>query len=689
MRLTTTLIAATALTAAFAAGRADARPMEIEDLASIQHAYGLAISPDGETLAYGVSVPRDVLSGEEDGTPRRRLYVLGQDGEPRQFLETEKGLGGIAFGPQGERLLFRSRRGDDEHTALYAISLAGGEARKVFAHDTSIGDFAMSPDGETLYFAAAEDGEETAEKLSEKGFKAHAYEENLDFTHLWRVDLTQPDAEAEAIFTEGDVSSIELSSDGETLVAAVAPTPLVDDYYMKRRFHVLDASDGSVDAVIETPGKIGGFDISPDGSTLAFHAGTDINDTSTGVLMVADLDTGEFEQLTPDAEQHVMEVDWVGDDAILTTVHRGVESELMVYDTAGQAAGALAVPNDLVVRGVAVRPDTELAFIADSAAHPRAVFRHGGDSSVEKVSNHNGWLDEIDIMPQRAYRYTARDGVEVEGVLITPEGRPPRGGWPLILPVHGGPEAHDSDGWLTRYSDPGQIGAGRGYAVFYPNYRGSTGRGVAYAKAHQDDYAGKEFNDLVDAVNALAEEGIIDADRAGITGGSYGGYASMWGATALSEHFAASVAFVGISNQLSKFGTTDIPNEMYHVHSRRWPWEDNWMNLLKRSPIYHVGEATTPTLILHGEEDTRVHPSQSMELYRSMKVRTDTPVRLVFYPGEGHGNRKAAAQADYAMRMMRWMDQYLARGAKRDAEKPDFDLGLMERFDEDKADSEE
>jgi len=245
------------------------------------------------------------------------------------------------------------------------------------------------------------------------------------------------------------------------------------------------------------------------------------------------------------------------------------------------------------------------------------------------------------------------------------------------------------DGWLTRYSDPGQIGAGRGYAVFYPNYRGSTGRGVAYAKAHQDDYGGKEFNELVDAVNALAEEGIIDADRAGITGGSYGGYASMWGATALSEHFAASVAFVGISNQLSKFGTTDIPNEMYHVHSRRWPWEDNWMNLLKRSPIYHVGEATTPTLILHGEEDTRVHPSQSMELYRSMKVRTDTPVRLVFYPGEGHGNRKAAAQADYAMRMMRWMDQYLARGAKRDAEKPDFDLGLMERFDEDKADSEE
>ncbi|MEM7730081.1 MAG: prolyl oligopeptidase family serine peptidase [Pseudomonadota bacterium] len=265
-------------------------------------------------------------------------------------------------------------------------------------------------------------------------------------------------------------------------------------------------------------------------------------------------------------------------------------------------------------------------------------------------------------------------------MLITPEGRAPRGGWPLIMTVHGGPEAHDSDGWVTAYSRPGQFGAGDGYAVFYPNYRGSTGRGVAYAKEHQDDYAGAEFNDLVDAKNALVEAGIADADRVGITGGSYGGYASMWGATAQSEHFAASVPFVGISNQVSKFGTSDIPNEMHLVHSLRWPWEDNWMNLLERSPIFYAGESTTPTLIMHGERDTRVHPSQSMELYRSMKVRTDTPVRLVFYPREGHGNRRAAARLDYAYRLMRWMDTYLAEDATRNDPMPEFDLGMAEKL---------
>jgi dipeptidyl aminopeptidase/acylaminoacyl peptidase len=116
--------------------------------------------------------------------------------------------------------------------------------------------------------------------------------------------------------------------------------------------------------------------------------------------------------------------------------------------------------------------------------------------------------------------------------------------------------------------------------------------------------------------------------------------------------------FVGISNNISKWGTSDIPEELYLVHSRQRLWED-YQGFLERSPIYHAGDAQTPLLILHGKEDTRVHPAQSMELYRHIKTRTDTPVRLVHYPGEGHGNRRATAQLDYNLRMMRWFDQYV------------------------------
>ena len=128
---------------------------------------------------------------------------------------------------------------------------------------------------------------------------------------------------------------------------------------------------------------------------------------------------------------------------------------------------------------------------------------------------------------------------------------------------------------------------------------------------------------------------------------------SNWAST----HFA-SCSFLEISDLISKFGTTDIPNEMYQVHSRRQPWED-WDWFRERSPVYHVQKARTPILILHGKNDPRVHPSQSMELYRYLKTLGQTPVRLVLYPGEQHGNRKAAAQYDYSLRLVRWMEHYL------------------------------
>jgi dipeptidyl aminopeptidase/acylaminoacyl peptidase len=97
---------------------------------------------------------------------------------------------------------------------------------------------------------------------------------------------------------------------------------------------------------------------------------------------------------------------------------------------------------------------------------------------------------------------------------------------------------------------------------------------------------------------------------------------------------------------------------MAMVHARKYLWDD-WEYFVKRSPIYYVEKARTPLLIMHGKDDPRVHPSQSLELYRQLKLLNRTPVRLVWYPGEGHGNRKAAARYDYNLRMMQWFEHYL------------------------------
>lgn len=284
------------------------------------------------------------------------------------------------------------------------------------------------------------------------------------------------------------------------------------------------------------------------------------------------------------------------------------------------------------------------------------------DEKQTRLTHSNKWLNDVALAKQESITIKARDGIEIGGVLVYPLNYQQGQRYPLIMSVHGGPESHDKDGWLTAYSRPGQLAAAQGYAVFYPNYRGSTGKGVEYSKLGQNDYAGKEFDDLVDLKNHLVNIGLVNEKSVGITGGSYGGYASAWGATKLTKHFAASVMFVGISNQLSKFGTTDISNEMHLVHARSYPW-DKWQWYLERSPIYWVEKSETPLLIMHGKADPRVHPAQSMEMYRYMKVHGKT-VRLVYYPGEGHGNRRAAAKYDYSLRLMRWMDNYLKHDNK-------------------------
>jgi fermentation-respiration switch protein FrsA (DUF1100 family) len=97
---------------------------------------------------------------------------------------------------------------------------------------------------------------------------------------------------------------------------------------------------------------------------------------------------------------------------------------------------------------------------------------------------------------------------------------------------------------------------------------------------------------------------------------------------------------------------------MFLVHHRKWLWDD-WEYFARTSPIYHLDKAKTPLLILHGKSDPRVHPSQSLELYRHLKVRGKAPVRLVLYPGEGHGNRRAASRLDYNLRMLQWLEHYL------------------------------
>lgn len=644
--------------AALAPAPALARPMTPEDVTRLADVGGIAVSPDGTRIAFGLNQLPDILSGEENGTTDTTLHVATAANVAQEFLPEGMDVSGIRFSPDGRMVTFLWKpEGDDAHTALYGIPVAGGSHRQLAAVDgADIRSYEWAPDGRTVYaiVAAAEDAARTRE--NEAGFNAIIYQEEQRFNRLFALTPNAPEGTTpREIAVDGHVTEVRVAPDGSWLALRRAPTTLVDDSFTQQRVVIVDSDDGDVRTTIETPGKIDDFEISPDGSVMSLIAAVDQHDPAPTTLHMVNPATGTFTAVNAGAAEAVVDTEWLADGRLATIVHVGAQSELRYYDASGTVT-ATVDPGALILRRIDAAGN-RLAAVADAPQHPSELFLLDGSSFVRWTS-HNPWLADIDMGAQRTMTYQSRDGHTIEGIVIEPVGGAPAGGAPTILTVHGGPEAHYSNGWLTRYSMAGQVGAGSGYAVFYPNYRGSTAYGTDFSKLHQGDYAGGEFNDLVDGIQALGAEGLVDLDRVGITGGSYGGYATAWGATALTEHFAAAVMFVGISNQISKFGTGDIPMEMYLVHSRAWPWDD-WQAMLEVSPIFHAGQSQTPTLILHGQDDPRVDAGQSFELYNALKIRTDTPTRLILYPGEGHGNQRAAARYDYNIRLMRWMDHYL------------------------------
>lgn len=672
-----------------------------QHVAKLRIVTSAVISPDGKQVAYILGVPRNIPK-ETDGPAWAELHVVDANGTATPFVTGQVNIDNIAWTPDGKAISFITKRAGDPFKALYVIPVRGGESRKVISHGSDVLGYSWASDNKRVAFLAAEPIAKDKKTLREQGFDQEIYEEDVPVVRVWTANVD--DGKAEMVKLTGSASELHWSPAGDKLAVALAPTPHVDDSLMFRKVHIADLKTGLA-TNLNNPGKMGQIAWSPDGKTLAVISGADKHDPMQGRIWIESKHMKGWTDVLPNFAGHVESIAWADARTLVYQASQGcwttvgtiddlwaseIDAKVHFKHHERSLPTARAVPvGDVVdpqkgrpvkLRKVLIKTEgpilgnvtsaradsnfrhvrgTSLAFIAQTAKHPPEVYYIGpDDKEPRRLTDSNPWLRTMRFAEQQVIKHRARDGLELEGVLVRPLDEKKGQRYPLILAVHGGPESHIPNGWITRYADPGQVGAARGFAVFYPNYRGSTGRGVAFSMLGQREAAGKEFDDLVDAVDHLVKEGLVDTKKVGITGGSYGGYATAWGSTYYSDRFAAGVMFVGISDSISKFGTTDIPEEMFLVHHRKRLWDD-WDYFLKSSPIYHSDKHKTPLLILHGKVDPRVHPSQSLSLHRHLKIRNQAPVRLVLYPGEGHGNRRAATRLDYNIRLMQWMEHYL------------------------------
>ncbi len=632
-------------------------PQELLQLKMVRSAL---VSPDGQYIAYTLRVPR--AADDEPGSAYSELYVYRlKDQQTIPFITGKVQVYGLQWRPDSKALTFIDKREGDDFRQVYQILLDGGEAQPITGVKVNISRYLWHPSGKYLLLSATEPPSKKEKFLKKKGYDFIYYEEEWKHINLYRYDLDSK--ELKQITHDITVLDFAFDPKGEQLIAKMTEKNLIDYYYMFTHLYKVNLENGTYQKVSQNKGKLGNFAVSPDGKWLAYSAALDEHDNAVSQAFLINLEQPNqpARNLTPENYRgHVVWVGWKDKTHLLYGAAEGVYNLLYEFNLKNNKRKKLLDgAKEQVVFGMPSFSKNRkvFAFTASSPNFPSELFVWKPGKKIKKVTNSNPILTGKKLGQQKVISYKSRDGWTIEGLLIYPVDYKQGQKYPLVVQVHGGPESHYSNGWLSYYSSPGQVLAGRGYFVFYPNYRASTGYGVEFAMQGFGDPAGKEFDDIADGIKYLIAQGLVDENRVGLGGGSYGGYAAGWFATYYTKLVKAACMFVGISDMISKKGTTDIPYEELLVHAGK-KIEEEWQKALERSPIYWAHQSQTALLIFGGAADTRVHPSQSLELYRRFKMN-DKTVRLVQYPGEGHGNRRQPGQIDVLYRVLDWYDWYL------------------------------
>lgn len=628
-----------------------------EDIVSLHDVSDVELSPDGRSVAYVLRVPSPLA---EPGRAHSQIWLVDTAGKQRPRRYTPEGQSSWAprWSPDGREIAFLSKRPGDDSTRVYVLAIDGGEAQPLFETPSSVSSFAWSPDGTQIAYTSARATDE-AERERKAGHDWVVDEDGETKARLFvvtRETATETGTETEIATGGQHVIDFRWAPDGQRLALRTSERASIDATMMYSSLSTVALTGGGDPIPLSaTAGKLGRFEWSPDATQIAFLGAADLHDSTAGIVYVVPASGGEAKPLTASLETTGTWLGWRNPDTIVLLAEQGTKTS--IFAVASDGATKPIVKAGPICHELSLGPKGELACVGDTAAHPREVFTGRLGGSLTRLTVSNPTLLTRTLGEQSVVTWTGEDELALDGVLIKPVGYQAGTRYPLAVLPHGGPEGVSLDGWTTRATYPAQLFATRGYMVFMPNYRGSAGRGSAFAKSDHKDLGGKEFNDVLAGIDKLAADGLIDPDRVGMGGWSYGGYFSGLAATTYSDRFKAAMIAAAITNWVSFTGTTEIEHENSLVHWNLWPWDD--MTLAwERSPLAHIANAKTPALIVHGAADTRVPTGQSQELYRALR-HLGVPTQLVMYPREGHGISENVHGLDFINRFLDWFDTHV------------------------------
>ncbi len=625
--------------------------MTTDDGLDLNRLAGAWIHPNGETVLYGKSE----LNWEKNKR-ETKYYAVTSDGKKRHQYLGKAGGSDLKYSPNGTYLSFKRKVEDSQQ--LFLMPTTGGEAIQLSKHKSSIGQYAWSADEKRIYFLANKAKSKEEKKKKKDGYDSYVVDEGPNgqregsWNNVWVIDVEQ---KKESQLTKGQhiLRNLAVSPQGGKL-AFTRRTENRRNQGNLSEIYLFNIADSSLIQLTDNQAPEGGLQWSPNGSKIAYTA-VDNQEwlLRNAKIWLLDPQTKKQEVISEGFEGNIRRFFWGKDSEMI--FFSGLEkTETNVYrlEVTSKSVNAITkVKGSMNLLGLD-KDQNNVLFSKGDARNPSDLFITTTSSFAPiQLTDLNPKLqDSIHLASMKVIKWKSSDDLEIEGLLYLPPDFDESKKYPLLLHIHGGPAGVFTNSFRSNY----HVWAGLGYVQLCPNVRGSSGYSDQFLQGNTKDIGGMDYEDLMAGVDFLIEEGYVDADRMAVRGWSYGGILGGTTITKTNRFKAASLGAM-VSDWTSEYGIG------FNFDVRLWyiggtPWE-NPTDYRAKSPLTHVENVETPTLILHGLNDRTDTEAQSMMFFAALKDLGKT-VRYIRFPREPHGFREPRHQRTRDIEEIKWIQKH-------------------------------
>jgi dipeptidyl aminopeptidase/acylaminoacyl peptidase len=649
------------------------------DLFDLEWVADPQISPDGSQIVYVRSF-NDIMTDRA----RSNLWTVNFDGtNHRPLTSGNNNYGSPRWSPDGQRLAYVSSQ--DGSAQIYVRWMDTGETAKITNLTQSPGGLTWSPDGTQLALSmfvpkpaepwavsmpTRPEGAEWARPatvIEQMKYRADGTG-YLDpgFSHLFVVPA---EGGTPRQVTGGDFNhggSVSWTPDSKSLVFSANRREDNDFEPMDSEVYRLDVDSGELTQLTERYGPDQSPVVSPDGSMIAYLGFDDVhNGYQVTKLYVMNADGSNSHMLADDLDRSLAGLRWVADDGLWAQYDTEGNTKLAHITMSGDVhmvaedLGGLSLGRPYAGAQFSVAANSRFAYTYSTPEHPADLMVGGPRDAPARLTRLND-----DVLGHKAlgaveeiWWESSFDERRVQGWIATPPNFDPTQRYPLMLEIHGGPFANYGD----RFAAEIQIYTAAGFVVLYTNPRGSTSYGQEFGNLIHHNYPGQDYDDLMSGVDAVIGRGYIDEDNLFVTGGSGGGVLTAW-IVGQTDRFTAAAVQKPVINWYSFVLNSDNPGFYYRYWFPGLPWEDdNEAQYMDRSPLTHVGNVTTPTMLITGEADFRTPMSETEQYYAALNLEK-VPTAMVRIPDAPHGiARRPSNLLTKVGHILAWFERYRHR----------------------------